>query len=230
MEESSSKLLTELEERQNRQIIPLLATTFEQILQMGISLDLLYILEGFSEGIDVTTNINQAKAASWKQTLLRKGYIDGNNKITVLGEELLKDIEGGKVSVVKKRREKQVLVTTDFELWWKTYPISDTSTYKGRTFKGSRALRTNRDQCILKFSKIMQEGEYKVEEMIDALVLEKTQKMEETLRTGQNKMTYMQNSATYLSQRTFEVFIEILKDPNALKITNIEQVTKRVDI
>lgn len=214
-----------------KQIIPLSSTTFEQILQLGLDLNLIYLLEGFAQGTDLSTYTNIAKAQSWKQTLLRKGYITQGNLISQMGIDLLKDISIGKTSIVKKRREKQEILTTNFDLWWKAYPATNSFTYKNRTFKGDRALRVNKVECLPKLHKILSEGEFSVEEMISALELEKTQKMEESIRVGINKMSYMQNSLTYLNQRTFEPFIELLKSPENKEVQKVEnQATKRIDI
>ena len=40
------------------------------------------------------------------------------------------------------------------------------------------------------------------------------QKKDNSVKTGVNKMTFMQNSLTYLNQRTFEPFIELIKEGN----------------
>lgn len=228
MDELQEKSLDLLKEEQTKQIIPILSTTFEQILQLGLSLDLIYILEGFSQGIDVTTNINNAKAESWKQTLVRKGYIDESSGITKDGKELLLLIGQGKSSTLKSlKNSKRQVISSSFDLWWKAYPSSDNFIYRGKTFKGSRALRINRDQCILKFNKIIKEGEYKIEDMVAALELEKSLKMEESLRLNQNKMSYFQNSLTYLNQRTYEPFVELVKA--GMKIEE-SKTLNRVDI
>ena len=48
--------------------------------------------------------------------------------------------------------------------------------------------------------------------MVKALEYEITQKKEESLKKGENKLNFMQNSLTYLNQRTFEPYIELLKE------------------
>jgi hypothetical protein len=73
-------------------------------------------------------------------------------------------------------------------------------------------MRVRKDECKLKFNKILGEGEYTVHELIKALELEVNQKKENSVKSGTNRMTFMQNSLTYLNQRTFEVFIELIKE------------------
>jgi hypothetical protein len=63
----------------------------------------------------------------------------------------------------------------------------------------------------------MNEGEYTVDELIAALEFEVQQKKENSLKTGVNRMTFMQNSLTYLNQRTFEPFIELIREGQKVK-------------
>lgn len=218
--------------KRERPLISLSNTAFEQILQLGIDLNHIYLIEELNGGIDLTKHIQSPKLVGWKQTLIRKGYLDMQGLLAQSGKDLLKLIGEGGVLLVKKQREKREIVLSDFELWWKAYPSSDTFTYKGRNFRGSRALRINKSECIVKMSKILAEGEFSVKEMIEALELEKRQKMEESLRVGQNKMSYFQNSLTYLNQRTYEPWIEIIKTTPAeeLNKSNTSNLIKRIDI
>jgi hypothetical protein len=50
--------------------------------------------------------------------------------------------------------------------------------------------------------------------MIAALAYEVLQKKENSVKGKVNKLTYMQNSLTYLNQRTFEPFIELVREGN----------------
>ncbi len=63
----------------------------------------------------------------------------------------------------------------------------------------------------MKFEKIIIEGDYTAEELIEALKYDVVQKKEASFKTGNNKLSYMQNSLTYLNQRSFEPFIELIK-------------------
>ena len=49
-------------------------------------------------------------------------------------------------------------------------------------------------------------------ELIQALEFEVNQKKDNSVKSASNRMTFMQNSLTYLNQRTFEVFIELIKE------------------
>ena len=51
-----------------------------------------------------------------------------------------------------------------------------------------------------------------MQDLLEAIKYEVLQKKENSVKTGVNKMTFMQNSLTYLNQRTFEPFIELIKE------------------
>ncbi len=174
---------------------------FKELLEKGLSLDLIYILQKIDEGVE----IQGVRLANLVITLERKGYILGGF-ITVDGKELLTSIANKKIKTKKfpKRDE-------EFEKWWKIYPGTTEFIWKGRRFAGSRALKVKKEDCRSKFEKVLDEGVLG-EDMVKALECEITQKKEESIRRNENKLTYMQNTLTYLNQRTFEPYIELLKD------------------
>jgi dsDNA-specific endonuclease/ATPase MutS2 len=80
--------------------------------------------------------------------------------------------------------------------------------------KCSRALEhyaKGKEECKRKFKTILEEGEYTAQQLIDALKYEVEQKIERSIRERKNLMSYMQGSIPYLNQRTFEGFIELMK-------------------
>lgn len=140
-------------------------------------------------------------------------------KLTIEGKELLAFFDTSSRETIAKVRPADDL----FEAWWKIYPGTDTFTHKGVSFTGSRGLRVNKEECKLRFDKILGEGEYTADVMIEALQFDILQKKENSVKTKANKVTYMQNSLTYLNQRTFEPFIELIKEG-----AKIEESTKPV--
>jgi hypothetical protein len=147
------------------------------------------------------------KIASVYQSLIRKGLITQNDdKLTTLGKDLISFIETKETVKIIRRKP----ATTDFEEWWKTFPGTDTFTYKGKTFTGTRAIRKGKDECRLKFDKIILEGEYTAAQLIAALNFEILQKKESSVSTNSNRLTFMQNSVTYLNQRAYEPYIELI--------------------
>lgn len=183
---------------------------FEELIKKSYSLDLIFLLKLIEEQFDIQPLCtNSMKVAALHQTLIRKGLItDTEDKLTTLGIELLQFIKSEESTKIVKKKP----ATTEFEEWWKVYPGTDNFTHKGKKFVGSRTLRSNRDECRLRFDKILLEGEYTAADLIAALEFDVLQKKENSVKTGTNRLSYMQSSATYLNQRSYEPFIELIKD------------------
>lgn len=149
------------------------------------------------------------------QTLVRKGLISESSKPTIEGKALLAFLSSPMDAKLEKRK---LIEDSEFDRWWKEYPGTDTFTYKDVTFSGCRTLRAGKDDCKIKLNKILEEGEYTIDELIAALKLDVLQKKENSVKNKTNKLTFMQNSLTYLNQRSFEPFIELIKNGH-----NVEQ-------
>lgn len=189
---------------------------FEELIKRSYNLDIIYLLKLIEEQYDITPLYKDSmKIASLYQSLIRKGLItDTDEKLTVLGKDLLEFVgaQGGK-KIIKRKP-----ATTDFEEWYKSYPGTDSFEYKGKTFKGTRAIRKGKDECRLKFDKILLEGDYTAEQLIAALKYEVLQKKESSVETNTNRLTFMQNSVTYLNQRSFEAYIELINEGNQVEL------------
>jgi hypothetical protein len=199
---------------------------FEEILKKGYNLDILFLLKLVEEQ---ECNIQELCAESPKlsvlyQTILRKGLITDNCKLTLEGKAIIAFLS--LPSDLKIERKKPSV--DEFESWWKAYPGTDTFTHKGKDFTGTRGLRAKKDECKLKFNKILGEGEYTTAELIQALEFEVLQKKENSVKTDANKLSFMQNSLTYLNQRTFDPFIELIKEGH--KIVETPQQLNSTDI
>lgn len=199
---------------------------FQELHNGGFTLDQVYMLLQIKEGIDLKSLCEQsAKMQLLYIGLYRKGLITDSDKITLRGQEMIKFIEEAEPD---DKLPKKKIVTADFELWWKTYPGTDTFSYKGKTFPGSRSLRVKKEDCKKKFQAVIDEGEYKAKDLIEALKFEVEQKKQNSVKEKSNKLTFMQNSLTYLNQRTFEPFIELIKSGITIKET--PQVAGGTDI
>lgn len=182
---------------------------FEELIKKGYNLDVIFLLRLIDEQYDVSPLCDGSmKIASVYHSLIRKGLITDDDKLTTPGRDLLEfmNTKGG-ARIIKKKPP-----TTDFEEWWKSYPGTDSFEYKGKTFKGTRSLRLYKDDCRLKFDKIILEGEYTAQQLIAALNYEVLQKKEASVATNTNRLTFMQGSVVYLNQRTFEPFIELINE------------------
>jgi hypothetical protein len=192
----------------------------QEIVEKGYNLDHISILKLIDEGTDISKNVNESsKIALIHQSLIRKGLVfETEAKLTTIGKELLVFID----SKDKKKIIKPKVICTEFDDFWEIYPRSDSFEYKGKTFQGSRSLRVGKDDCRTKFNKILLEGEIDAKQIVEALKLEVFQKKEKSLKEGSNKLSYMQNSLTWLNQRSYDGFIELLN--SGVKITETKSV------
>jgi len=189
---------------------------FEELIKRSYNLDIIYLLKLIDEQYDVSPLCEGSmKIASVYQSLIRKGLITENDdKLTTIGRDLLIFIDSKTGARIIKRKP----ATTDFEEWWKTYPGTDSFEYKGKSFKGTRALRKNKDECRLKFDKIILEGEYTAAQLLAALNFEILQKKESSIASNRNALTYMQGSEPYLHQRGFDAYIELINEGTKVDI------------
>ena len=183
---------------------------FEELIKRGYNLDVIFLLKLIDDQFDVSPLCDGSmKIASVYQSLIRKALITKDDeKLTLVGKDLLEFMDAKSTGRIIKRKP----ATTDFEEWWKTYPGTDSFEYKRKKFTGTRAIRKGKDECRLKFDKIILEGEYTAAQLIGALEYELLQKKESSVATNSNRMTFMQNSVTYLNQRAFEAYIELIND------------------
>lgn len=190
---------------------------FEQIIKNGYNLDMVFLLQLIEKNNDVKTLCCEIpKLEAICQAIYRKGLVTENYAITTLGKELLAFLEtDGEEKFVKKKNTDE-----GFDAWWKAYPGTDTFVHNDKKFSGTRSLRQKKDDCKLKFNKILNEGEYTADELIQALEYEVLQKKENSVKTKTNKLSFMQNSLTYLNQRTFEPFIELIREGSKIQPSN----------
>jgi hypothetical protein len=196
---------------------------FVEIQKKSYSLDHVYILKLIEQQFDVSDLVKESlKIQAIYNSLLRKGLITDEDKITTLGIELLTFL--GKDENAKLPKKKTS--SPEFEEWWKAFPGTDTFTHKGRLFQGGRALRAGKEDCKTKFNKILLEGEHTAQQLIAALKYDVLQKKEMSYIHKNNKLSYMQNSLTYLNQRSFEAYIELINEGIEIK----EESTGSTDI
>lgn len=180
---------------------------FFEMVKNQYSLDYVYLLKLLKEEVDVKEWCESSERfATLHTSLLRRGLINEEDKITLVGKELVAfaESEGEKIFVKKK------VDNENFLKWWASFPGTDSFEYDGVRFVGHRTLRQDKQNCLVKFNKILLEGEYTAEQLTDALLLDVKRKKEASLKTRQNKLSYMQNSLTYLNQRSYEAYIEML--------------------
>lgn len=188
---------------------------FEHLIKQSYSLDHIYLLKLVEANIDIQPMIDGSmKISGLYQSLVRKGLISNvTNEITQIGRELLAYSDSEQT--IKKLKVK----SSDFENWWNIFPSTDNFEHRGKKFTGSRGLKRSREDCRIKFNKILSEGEYTTEQLIEATKLDVFLKKEASVKHGENRLSYLQNSLTYLNQRSYEPFLEmILTGVNVPKI------------
>jgi hypothetical protein len=208
--------------------LKLTVNQLNELYKKGYTLEIAYILKMLKSEQALLLNTPETsyhpKLLSIFDTLDRKGLISSGN-ITMEGEELLKFIDSIEESPKLVKLKSKV---DNFDLWWKAYPSTDSFDYKGRHFPGTRSLKAKKDDCKLKLNKILNEGQYTIEELIKAIELEVHQKKENSIKTGQNKLSFFQNSMTYLNQYTYESYVELVR--KGQKITETSILTGGTDI
>lgn len=179
----------------------------QQLYKNGYSLDIAFFLKMIEEGSVIGEVCEgNVKLESLYQSVIRKALITDKDELTNEGKDVLKFLNiKEKTQLVKKKAEPSV-----FDKWWSAYPSTDTFIYKNKTFHGTRSLKAKRDECKIKFDAILNEGEHTVDVLIKALQFEVLQKKENSFKANENKLVYMQNSLTYLNQRTYESFIDLI--------------------
>ena len=187
-----------------------------ELANRGYSVEQVCLLKLIDDGDDIKEMIDSsAKWAAVYQSAIRKGLIFEENKLTTDGKEIIIFID----SKEGKRIKKVAKSSTEFDLWWAEYPGTTNFIYKGKTFHGDRSIRVGKDDCKVKFNKILLQGEYTANDLIEALKYEVLQKKENSIRTNTNKLTYMQNSLTYLNQLTFIPYVELIKSGTKIEET-----------
>jgi hypothetical protein len=174
--------------------------------ERGLILEHVFLLKLIEENYDLNPLCEEHERINGVvRGMYRKGLITKDGGITIQGKELLEFMS----SVKNKRFAKKKIDNSDFLVWWEEFPKNNIFTYKGKSFEGSRSMRVRRDDCRLKFESIISEGEYTAQQLIQALKTDVLMKKEESYNTGDNKLKYMQNSLTYLNQRSYENFIDV---------------------
>jgi len=181
---------------------------FLELVKKGYNLDHVFLLMLVKEGHDINLFItDNMKLDAMHQSLVRKGLLTDENKITIPGNELL-EFMASKIAVPMVRKK---LSTKDFDEWWESFPGTDHFEYKGRVFTGSRGMRVQKEKCKLKFNAILNEGVYTARQLIDALNYVVTLKKESSLRKKSNELTYLQNSYTFINDGHYVPFIDMIE-------------------
>jgi hypothetical protein len=187
---------------------------------------MIFLLKLAEDDVDLGAfSLGNAKLEMIVQGILRKGLVTSEYKITLMGKNLINFLNE---EAPKEKLAKVKAHADDFERWWKAYPGTDTFEYNGHKFPGTRAFRAKKEDCQTKFNSILNEGNYTADDMIAAIEFDVLQKKENSFKTKTNRLTFLQNTLTYLNQRTFEPFIELIKEGQVIELS--KPVSKGTDI
>jgi len=177
-----------------------------ELVKKGFTLDHIALLMLIKEGHDMDLlKQDNMKLDALHQSLIRKGLITEENKLTIPGNELL-DFMAAKVAATMVRKKPS---TKDFDEWWESFPSTDHFEYQGRVFTGSRGMRVQKEKCKLRFNSIVNEGVYTAKQIIDATKFVVALKKENSFKKKSNELTYLQNSFTFLDKDHYVPFVEL---------------------
>jgi hypothetical protein len=189
--------------------LDLTADHYIELIKKSYSLDQIYLLNLISEEFDVSPLIEESKKVkAIYSSLIRKGMISEDEKLTTLGLDLIEFVsKKTNKKFIKKKAER-----SDFDDWWDVYPTTDHFVMGTKTFKGTRALRINTEKCRLVFNQIINEGKYTKDDLIRALEYEIKMRKSNSLRKNSNELSWMKSSEPYLNQKAFDAFVKLSKE------------------
>jgi hypothetical protein len=96
---------------------------------------------------------------------------------------------------------------SEFDKWWGIFPGNDKFTVRGKTFGPTRSFKAKKEGCRLLFNDMILQKEFTADEIINATEFDINLKKERSWKKGSNQLKFLQNSHTYLNQKTFRGFI-----------------------
>ena len=193
---------------------------FEEIIKKGYSLDIIYLLRLIHAGVDVESELcnNSVKIKAIYDSMMRKGLISSETKkLTLDGENLLGFTESDDLHIVKTKP----LPDKDmFLMWWESYPSTNKFVINNMEFKATRSFKVKKEDCRILFNKMINDKLFTAEEIIEATKFDVDLKKVSSFKERKNNLTYLQNTHTYLYQKTFEGFVELIKEDKEILTTN----------
>lgn len=183
-------------------------THFVELHKKGYTVDMVLLLSWVNKGLSIEHIVEGSKKIEViYKSMIRKGLLSEDDKLTQVGIEILDFIS----KKTNKKFVKPKVFATEFDEWWDVFPKTDIFEHRGRKFEGTRSLRANKEKCRLTFNKLILENKYTKDEIINATLYDINMRKNNSIKKGTNQLTFIQNSATYLYQESFEPFIEFGK-------------------
>ena len=183
-----------------------------ELHKKGYTIDMIYLLSWLNAGLSVVhIREGSKKIDAIYKTMVRKDLICEDGTVNMAGMDLL--------DFISKKTNKTFLKPKaepgEFDKWWNIFPGNDKFTVRGRSFGPTRTFRVKKDGCRLLFNSMVVNEEFTSEQIIQATLYDINLKKSLSFKKGSNQLKYLQNSHTYLNQKTFEGFIglEVKEEP-----------------
>jgi hypothetical protein len=197
-------------------------THFIELQKKGITMDMVLILSWLNQNLSIThIKEGSKKIDAIYKTMVRKDLISPDtDDLTRLGMEVITFI-GNKTN---KTFLKPKVESSEFDEWWSIFPPNDKFEVKGKKFGPTRAFKTKKDDCRTLFNKLILDEKFTAEEIINATKYDINLKKDRSYTTGSNQLKYLQNSYTYLYQKTFDGFVGMGTTEEPRKKTNLGSI------
>lgn len=190
---------------------------FIELHKRGYTTDMVLILYWLQQGLSIEHIINGSKKIELiYKSMIRKDLITNDNKLSKIGIEILDFIS----KKTNKTFLKPKVHNTEFDKWWSIFPSNDKFTIKGKNFGPTRAFKTKKEDCKLLFDKMILNEEFTADQIINATIYDVNLKIERSYKTNSNQLKYLQNSYTYLYQKTFSGFVDMNITEEQSQISN----------
>lgn len=179
-------------------------TVIERLVSERLNLGHLWALERLTEGKEVSQKFLLAPLT--RKEMVLEGLL------TTKGIEFLQEL-----GTLQGKRGKRVLsnvsnvadIDTWFDSWWALFPRTDRFNYEGIDFFGGRGLRINKDKCKELFREMVLKNEFTGEQILEATRKDIQARKKASKVEGKNKLTFLNNSVTYLRQQIFSPYVGI---------------------
>lgn len=186
---------------------------FIELQKKGYTIDMVLILSWVNKNLSIEHIVaSSKKIEAIYKTMKRKGLVTEEDKVSKKGMDILTFVSKKTNKTLIKEKPK----TTDFDKWWEIFPSNDKFVVRNKSFGPTRAFKTNKDGCRLLFNKMVLDKEYTAEQIINATLYDVNLKKERSFKKNSNQLKFLQNSHTYLYQKTFSGFVDM----------KVEEVTK----
>ena len=194
---------------------------FIELQKKGYTVDMVLILNWVNKNLEIAHIINGSKKIEvLYRSMKRKGLITEDHKLSQIGMEILDFIS----LKTNKTLIKPKPVASEFDEWWDIFPSNDKFIIKGKSFGPTRSFKASKDEGRKLFNKIVLDGEWTAEQIIEGTKYDVNLKKELSFKKGSNQLKFLQNSSTYLRQTTFKGFLGLGKPNDIKSITKLGSI------